>query len=506
MAGLLDRVRAVFLAAAGAEDEAARQRTLTDLADVEGDRTARYGKFEGYYDGEFGAKLTGRLKAYLEVNGFGYVENFCETIVDALALCLELNGIVVDVPDAGEPDERFEEWLSRAWQANNMEETQGVVHTQVPMKGDGFVLVDWNQRTGLPRFTWNDPKLLKPVYDEHGNLVVVAKAWPESARAVTNPGGRPIRRLNLYFPDRVEKWFTTSTPSDAMQSAIWQPHVDYSDVLEPVDGADVGEARWPVPWIDAAGEPLGILAIHFRNKPKGRPFGRSELASVIPQQNYLTKQLVDLADVLDYQGAAQRWATGVSEDSKFTSAAGTVWTAVSPDATFGQFEPADPRGIQEAVESTIRRMASRSQTPLHQLMTGGQNPTGETLRAANEPKVKKARDRMTSYGGSWVAAWVLAARLQALHDPTFELPEDLVLKASWESPESADVAGDLDAAEAKHRLGVSKRTLLTELGYDPDVEAKQRAAERAAGEEDLVRMFRRGVTDDVDEEPSVDDD
>ncbi len=86
--GLLDSVRSTLLAGTVAEQE--RQRTLNALAEgggTPGDkaRIARYEIYEGYYGGELGqAKLTGRLKAYLERDGFQYVENFSETIVDAL--------------------------------------------------------------------------------------------------------------------------------------------------------------------------------------------------------------------------------------------------------------------------------------------------------------------------------------------------------------------------------------------------------------------------------------
>ncbi len=356
------------------------------------------------------------------------------------------------------------------------------------MKGDGYIVVDWNPATGLPRFTWNDPRLLRPVYDEHGNLMLVAKTWGTSSRAVTNPQGAPIRRLNLYFPDRVEKWYTLS--SDAGQESIWAAHTDYAD-----EGSNE-PAQWPVPWVDASGQPLGIPIFHMRNKPKGRDFGRSELHSVIPQMTYLTKQLVDLAEILDYQGAGQTWATGTKEGATFKSSAGTVWTTANENAKFGRFDPVNPSGTLEAIDATLRRVSARSQTPLHQLMTGGQNPTGETQRAANAPLYRKAADRETSYGGTWVAAWQMAIKLQTLHVPAFKPPEKFLLTPSWKAPDSNDPMGDLNAAEAKLRIGVSKATVLTELGYDPQQEKELRADDEKASANALADAFKRGVTDD----------
>jgi hypothetical protein len=471
----LESIHSIVLAGTGALAERDRQRVLNDLADLRGARYTGYEKYEAYYQGDVGAKLTGRLKTYLEAEGFAYVENFCETIVDALALCLELNDVV------GE-NEAFSQWQKDVWQANRFDDLQGVVHTQVPMKGDAYVLVDWNDETQLPRFTFNRPEVIKPVYDELGCMLLAAKTWSEARTAETNPRGVRVRRLNLYLPDRVEKWFTTSAidPSKGEQTAIWAPH------------RDTGDQEWPVAWVDQRGEALGIAVLHFRNKPKGKPYGRSELKSVIPQQNYLTKQLVDLAETLDYQGAAQRWATGVKIGS-YKSAAGTVWTTENENARFGQFDPANPAGVLEAIEQTLRRMAARSQTPLHQLMTGGNQPSGETLKAARAPLVDKTKDRQTSYGGVWVDAHLLALRLQTLHDPRFQVPDDLLLEATWESAETKDEKGDLDVAEAKKRLGVSQFTLLSEMGYDPEQEAQRRRDEAEAGAAAMVDAFNRGA-------------
>jgi hypothetical protein len=473
---LLDRIHQLVLAGTGSLEERDRQRTLNELADPRSPRVDRYKTYEGYYDGDIGyGHLTGRLKMFLEQHGFRYVENFCETIVDALALQLQLNSVVAE-------SDAFSQWQDQVWQHNRFDDLQGVVHTQTPMKGDSYVIVDWCQDTSLPRFTFNRPELVKPVYDELGAMMVAAKTWREAKRAQTNPTGLPVRRLNLYFEDRVEKWFTTTAidTNKSEQQAIWAPHRDLDD------------QAWPVPWVDATGAPLGVAVVHFRNKPKGRDFGKSELHNVIPQQNFLTKTLVDLAETLDYQGAAQRWATGVSEGT-FTSAAGTVWTSKNENARFGQFEPANPTGVLEAIEQTLRRMAARSQTPLHQLMTGGNHPSGETLKAARKPLVDKTIDRQTSYGGVWVDAHILAMRLQELHDPSFTVPDDLLLEASWESADTKDEKNDTDVAEAKARLGVSKYTLLSEMGYDPEQEQERRQTEAAAASAAMVDAFNRGA-------------
>lgn len=57
--------------------------------------------------------------------------------------------------------------------------------------------------------------------------------------------------------------------------------------------------------------------------------------------------------------------------------------------------------------------------------------------------------------------------------------DDINIALGWQNPLPADILADLQAAQIKNALGVSKQTLLREFGYDPVEEAKLRAQEAA---------------------------
>ena len=176
------------------------------------------------------------------------------------------------------------------------------------------------------------PEIIKPVYDsEHPETILfAAKTWVSKLETPTNPNARPIKRMNVYFADRCEKWFNDSSDT----GTDWMRHLDPADT------------KWPIPWVDGKGEPLGVPVFHFRNKAKGKTWGKSEIRATIPQQDALNKNILDLIMVMDQQGTPQRYGSGIKqeEQSSMTGSAGTVWITANPDAKFGQFPPGRPYG------------------------------------------------------------------------------------------------------------------------------------------------------------------
>jgi Phage portal protein, SPP1 Gp6-like len=450
-----------------------RQDFLREAADMGAGRLSKYSLFEDYYEGEHRIRLLERAKKYLEASGLPYTENFCETIVDVLAQRLEVVGFKV------EHNADASDWLTKTvWPKNGMDERQGIVHTQTTVKGDGFIIVTFDPVTGLPKNTWNRPEIIKPVYadDDPDEMLYACKVWTTAAVSPTNPNGDVVNRLNIYFPDRVEKWFAVGSKDAGKE--VWAPHCDDEDV---VDGAAV----WPIPWTttgDVEGEPIGIPVVHFRNKPKGRTFGRSEIRGTIPQQEALTKQLVDLFYVMDSQGWQQRWATGVDDNASLNVAIGEFLKASNEQAKFGQFTAENPGPMGEQIEGTLRRMAARAQTPLHLLMTGGTLPSGESLKAAESPLVHKAGDRKTTHGGSWSKVQKLNIRVTHVFGTLpFTFDEEAEIETVWADSESRNEQAETNTLGVQvELLGLSKTTALRKLGYDPEEEQKNRDEEKEA--------------------------
>lgn len=462
------------------------QGHLDECASMGADRVARYSLYESYYDGEQNAMLSDRSRKYLERSGIGFVENFCEPVVDVYAERLRLVGFTLEDKSKGEQDDQAEltKWLDGVLQANRLDGKQSALHTNTILKGDGFLLVDFDHKAGIPRLTFNRPEMLKPYYcdDEPDTLEYVSKVWTSSAKGPQNANGRRVYRLNLYYPDRVEKFFKAGSNAPEEGQGGWERW------------SDEGETVWPMPWL-LDGEPLGLPVFHFRHKNLGGCFGRSGLRGTIPQQDFLNKQVLDLADILDYQAWPQRWVKGVTADNvSLKPGPGEYLLLTSAEASAGQFDAADVDPVLNAIEATISRIARRSRTPLH-LLTAGTPPSGEALKTAEAGLIAKVESAQTDFGQSWEDAALMLIRLAAANSA---LPEkvdtsQLVAQAQWRDPQTRNELAEAQRAEILKGLGVSQRTLLAQMDYDPDQELENVAREKSTLDEAAGRLLDAGA-------------
>ena len=441
------------------------QDFLGDQADMIDDRVARYRLFEDYYQGEQRTRLMARAREYLQASGLCFAENFCETVVDTLANRLKIEAFHHETQDA------LAEWLNGPFaKRNRLGELQTVVHSNTPMLGDGFVFVEFDAAAGIPRLRWNRPHNVKPTYDdETGELSLVSKVWATTRISASNPDGKLIQRLNLYYPDRVEKYYALASGKGSQ----WATHEDTE--------GDSGIA-WLTTTGDQDGEPLGIPVVHFRNRARGRTFGRSDLRGAIPFQDELNKQLLDLFYVMDVQAWPTPWASGISDETQLDVAPGNWVRTSNEDARFGTLDAADPGGMLESIDATLRRMSAKTGTPLFDLIKGTP-PSGEALKTSEAGLVARGEDCHEGFGNSWADAAAISTRqMLAFGDPDFgELTDDQVLDIAvmWEPVATRNERDETETFVMQHELGVSRRTILTKLGYDADAEEKQRAEEDA---------------------------
>lgn len=444
------------------------QDFLREAADMDSERVARYSLYQDYYDGEHKTQLTERERKYLEASGLRFAENFVETIVDVM--CERLSVIGFGIGDK----EALSEHADDSWQRNRMDDKQSTVHNQTAVKGDAFVIVDIDPATLRARYTWNPSDRVKVCYsDDSDDMEYAVKVWNTSAVSFVNPRGQRITRMNIYWPDRIERYFTLAS-TDEGNTNTWMRYVE----LDEQYGLPAG---WPIPWTDAAGEPLGIPVVHFKNKPRGNRYGRSDVRGIIPQSDGLNKMVLDLFNVQDQQGWPQRHATGINSDTALEVAVGEFLTTTAENAKFGQFDAADPRPTLETIASTLQRMAAQSRTPLHLLMMGGTLPSGESLKTAEAPLIKKIKDRQVTLGSAWEDVTAMGFKLEQTFGslPQEYDPIEDTIEVKWDDPQSRNETAFLGDLETKLRIGVAKDTVLREAGYDPDEEREKREADQA---------------------------
>ena len=416
----------------------------------------RYSNYESYYDGSGQeAKLTDRARMFLEANGFtNFRVNVCLTVVDAMVGRLKVTNF------AGGDD--FDDWAWQVWRLSGLATRQAVLYRNALIYGDAYLVGEWYddplRKVSYPRFRINDPRNCCMIYDENDieKPIAFLKRWqirPET------PGGPESWRLNIYTEKTIAK---------------------YKGGL----GEDQVALQWEL--IKAEDWKAGIIpAVHIVNRRSSRPYGTSELKNVVPIQDILNKNVIDLSNILDQQGWPQRWSTGgQAPEGGFTSAVGIVWNLPAENGTFGQFAAANPLGTLKALEASYSAVASVSRTPQHAFHTPGDRfPSGEALKTAEVGLIEKCEGFAADVGEQLERMLRIAVKMQKAFGKwpakplevsqdkrrVYKFDTDSQLECQWRDFETRN---DLVAIQSVNLKGpqISHRQRLREYGYsDPDI-------------------------------------
>jgi hypothetical protein len=445
MPNAADTIRLSFLQWLAAEDEA---------------QQAQYRAFREYYDGEHATQLTRRMAAFLQVKyGEEFNANFCPIVVDALAERLSVTGF-----EAADEDLLWE-W----WGLNRMDGQQGIVHTSGIRDGDVYVLVEWDNEEGRP--AW----YVEPAYDgregvkvhyskeQRGQVAYATKRWKVEGEDPSNAGYK--RRINAYFPDRIEKYVS----NEQYFEGNWAPYKE--------DGEE-----WPLPWVDEAGEPLGVPIVHFKNKERGYDWGRSELADVVPLQNAQNKVLIDLLAASDVTGFQNYWMIGDDPSGLETTPGSWVFSTKPPsDVSVGVFPPADPKPLLDVLKELTLKVAQVTRTPISYFQASGQTVAEGTLKQQEAGLVARAENRQVYFGNAWEDVVKMSRRLNNAFGPG-GLDPDAPVSAQWADPETRNEKELAETLAIKaEKLRVPIEQLWSEFGYSPEeIEAMQATEEYQA--------------------------
>ena len=376
-------------------------------------RIERYATYAAYFDGHQELKFASKNLA-LSLRGIfdALTYNRCSTVVDALSDRLHLTGFV-------DPQGVTVEPAADLWAENRMDKREGEVNAEALIAGDAYAIVWPNLRTGRPTIWPEEARSMRVWYDdeEPGRLIIAAKYW----RDIDGYG-----RLNLYLEDRLEKYITrqkaTSGPPTAQGFERYEPDTD---------------STWPLFYDWFRPGAINIPVFHFGNNARtGRP-GRSELRDVIPLQDGLNTTLAKLM--------------AASEDAATPRIVIGGWTPATHPVTGSPADPfqrSDPKPFEtinqkvaafpdkdthvqqlpyidltqlialgEAFDLMIARTA---RIPVHYLGLTGTFPSGESLKTAEAPFVRKVMDRQTAFGNVWEDLMALALRQSGV-DLTFQL-------------------------------------------------------------------------------------
>lgn len=420
-------------------------------------RRPEYETADDYYEGSVPEVFASRAlrRAFHDSGASGHL-NFCRPVVDAVNNRLSINAVVGTSDEANKV-------IGDTWAFNQLGLDAGEIHRRALVYGDCYVMV-WPDEDGNVEISYNTPLTTSLVYDpEHPKRKLYAVKMWETVDGT---------RMNIYYPDSIQKYTVRS--KNPTEGTNW-------NLIETVDN------------------PFGEVPVfHFRTL---RPWGRPEHADAYDAQDYINKQFVTSMLVADYQGAPQRWAiTRPDTDSApddyadgdterenadgLKAGPGQVWFLDNIEKV-GEFKAADPKMFWEPIKDTVRSMASITNTPLHYFEKTGNVPSGEALRVAEAPLIKKVSDRQDSFGQTWREVFVFVLRINGIDE------EDV--QVQWAAIESLDYLERLDADLKKRNVGISLAQVLREAGYDEEVITRiveEASAERSNGD---VAGYERSV-------------
>jgi hypothetical protein len=338
-------------------------------------------------------------------------DNYCEMVVDTMADRLVVNAIEGD-------NDAASEWAATILSDNRFDGLQVDVHSACVRDGDAFVMVSYDSAAGRVLLT-HEPAFdgatgVIPVYDRASrNLVAALKIWQEG----------DDKRLNFYYPDRVEKYVFKGVTGASITSGM--THLETAA------------------WTDMAGNPLGVPLFHLRNKPQTRRYtGQSEISSVIPLQDALNRTLVSMVLTAELTAFQVRVARGFDPPANLSPG---MWVVIGPDGLAND-QVADASVMEQGqivpfiaqADWLINQIGTISRTPLPSLM-GGDSQSGEALKEREKGLLAKVRKFTVKNGNVWEDAMAFAARLQATFGTQLP-PASARWFCRWESAEVRDRA------------------------------------------------------------------
>lgn len=457
-----------------AQEEMARQREVIDA------RT--------YYEGAQVVAVTERILALLGLSAGADVRlklNVIRTVISAMTERLSIRAITASVPTAQAGDseqgtpaaDNAREWAELVWDANQLDVMQDEVHTDAINDGESFIIVDYKDDWGArliahPRYTdalaaatnQSDKKNARAdgqgdgfgckVFYENDDpaqpVIRASKRWREEIAV-----GQARLRLNEYYPDRIEKYIVNGAN------------------LTPVQ--DEGDAGWPLPWVDAQGQPLGVPVFVF-DEPAKRPHSIDAWGA----QDSINQALIDL--LAGNRVAAFRifkvfgWTP--TTDGKPPEKDRSNWMAIEPGGIYGtsqkspadaSFEPIDgmsPEAFLKTLDTLIQKAASVTDTPLSRFQVSGQVAGADTQKEYKDSLIKKVEKRQRRFGRGWADALAMAFKLEHTFGTSKGLPDTARFEIVWEPAARREIAELQAEASAKKASGVPEETIWREVwGY-----------------------------------------
>ena len=427
-------------------------------------REAERDEYRRFYRGEQGVHLrTPELRRQLK-GSCGFSINFCKTVVESLTDRVQVKAVNASVRVDGIDDVKAREEAEKAASTAATDRLAAI----------------W-ERSAL------DITALAYRYS------VDADAW---VGMELGPDGPTLKRLDAGKVAPLDTDATFVRTSDTAGILITDAVVIQYELGRDGEWVPVGrltetgeEELAADPVLDENGEAVPTILERIRNGDDDTSWGMSDLAVAVPQQRAINQRAIDVHQVAGTAAWPQRWLVGPNAASAavrlLTSAPGAIHGINAPAEgamELKEFSAADPTKLAATLDDLIEYLSITTGTPLATDGVGA-GASGESRKLAQDKLTRRVMKALDAIGTALSRLLESALRIEGIvADVTIE----------WESPEPVAIKDTLETALLKQSLGVSRHTLLAELGYDPDKEEMLRASERAEEQVALTRALTTG--------------
>jgi hypothetical protein len=382
--------------------------------------------------------------------------------------------------------------IEAAWEDNQLGIEAKDVHRGGYEFGDSY-LIAWPEEDdpdfiGKVSAYCHDPKDVRVLYDQEKprRKRLAIHRWEEAGADGNGLNiGEVWQRVNLYYPDRVERWVGDRPLINAAGSRTF-----FNDDATFVgyDGDDQDSTIY---------HDYGIPVFHFRT---ARPYGRPEHADAYGPQYGINKLYLSLMGAVDYAVLPQRYVatesevdqaspadafaeavgdpldpeyqSGLSDNSSMETGPGNVWLLSGKNVRPGQFDAADSANFTGPMAALIDQLYDVTDMPANRRHgQGGQQPSGDSQRMSEIPLNNKADDRHAQFGVTWHEWAQFVCDVNGLGETDAQV--------AWAPPEQYNDLASWQAATEQLAAGVPFEQVMRERGYPTQVVATWQAPSAA---------------------------
>jgi len=408
--------------------------------------------FRSYADGDHRASLTAEMRTLLRISSDAtldqFNDNYMDVIIQTMVDRLNVSRIEADT-EAGT------EWVDGVLDANRFDGIQQDVHQAAVRDGHTYVMVSYDEEAGrvvlTPEPAYDGSYGMLSIHDTTGSAVpdVAIKVWQTTTTSLAD-----TVRLNVYYPDRVEKYASDGSGGLRRYTVEGEP--------------------WPAPWVDRAGDPLGVPVVKFANRPETyTDQGRSEIEDAIPLQDALNRTLYSMVMAAELSAFQIRYLFGMKPPSAVTPGM-WIYSDVPQNAgdhpyQIGVLPVGDLSQYINMARWLTSEMGKITRTPSPEFM-GTDDASGEALKQREVGLLGKVRRFQVKGGNAWEDVLRMAYRVQQTFGQA-QPPACERFMCRWQDAELRNDTAVIDnALKVADRVGQREflRMIAPVYGWDED--------------------------------------